>query len=97
MTWDGIVMVVWDIICGGEGEGSCTHVIILVLQCRVQILRLSLEGVAAGLSPDINVQSHSLPSSVTDTLEAMVGGGLDDLTLEDIDPANLTEEQPEVL
>ena len=46
----------------------------------------------------MNIQSHSLPSSVTDTLEAMVGGGLDDLTLEDIDPtnANLTEDQSEV-
>ena len=62
------------------------------------MLRHSLEGGAAGVSPDTNIQSHSLPSSVTDTLEAMVGGGLDDLTLEDIDPtnANLTEEQSEV-
>ena len=49
------------------------------------------------MSPDTNIQSHSLPSSVTDTLEAMVGGGLDDLTLEDIDSANLTEEQSEVV
>lgn len=49
------------------------------------------------MSPDFTIQSHSLPSSVTDTLEAMVGGGLDDLTLEDIDPTNLaTEEQSEV-
>lgn len=48
------------------------------------------------MSPDPNMQAHSLPSSVTDTLEAMVGGGLDDLTLEDIDPTNLTEEQSEV-
>ena len=45
------------------------------------------------MSPDASFQSHSLPSSVTDTLEAMVGGGLDDLTLEDIDSTNLTEEQ----
>lgn len=61
-----------------------------------QILRLTLEGASAGMSPDTNIQSHSLPSSVTDTLEAMVGGGLDDLTLEDIDSTNLTEEQSEV-
>ena len=44
------------------------------------------------MSPDA-LQSHSLPSSVSDALEAMVGGGLDDLTLEDIDPSNLAEEQ----
>lgn len=45
------------------------------------------------MSPESAFQSHSLPSSVTDTLEAVVGGGLDDLTLEDIDPTNLAEEQ----
>ena len=44
------------------------------------------------MSPEA-LQSHSLPSSVSDALEAMVGGGLDDLTLEDIDPSNLAEEQ----
>ena len=45
------------------------------------------------MSPDA-AQSHSLPSSVSDALEAMVGGGLDDLTLEDIDPSStLAEEQ----
>ena len=45
------------------------------------------------MSPEA-LQSHSLPSSVSDALEAMVGGGLDDLTLEDIDPtSSLAEEQ----
>ena len=44
------------------------------------------------MSPDA-LQSHSLPSSVSDALEAMVGGGLDDLTLEDIDPSALAEDQ----
>ena len=47
------------------------------------------------MSPEATFQSHSLPSSVTDTLEAMVGGGLDDLTLEDIQvDSNLPEDQP---
>ena len=41
------------------------------------------------MSPEALQQSHSLPSSVSDALEAMVGGGLDDLTLEDIDPTTL--------
>lgn len=48
------------------------------------------------MSPEATLQPHSLPSSVSDALEAMVGGGLDDLTLEDIDPSNLTDEPPEV-
>ena len=49
------------------------------------------------MSPDTALpQAHSLPSSVSDTLEAMVGGGLDDLTLEDIDSAGLTDEPSEV-
>ncbi len=49
----------------------------------------------SGMSPETTFQSHSLPSSVTDTLEAMVGGGLDDLTLEDIQvDTNLTDDQP---
>lgn len=49
------------------------------------------------MSPDTALpQAHSLPSSVSDTLEAMVGGGLDDLTLEDIDSAGLTEDSSEV-
>ncbi len=49
------------------------------------------------MSPDTNLpQAHSLPSSVSDTLEAMVGGGLDDLTLEDIDSAGLTDESSDV-
>ncbi len=59
-------------------------------------LRLSLSS-SAGMSPDTNLpQAHSLPSSVSDTLEAMVGGGLDDLTLEDIDSAGLTDESSDV-
>ena len=45
------------------------------------------------MSPEALQQSHSLPSSVSDALEAMVGGGLDDLTLEDIDPTTLAEDQ----
>ena len=48
------------------------------------------------MSPDATLQPHSLPSSVSDALEAMVGGGLDDLTLEDIDPSNLTDDPSEV-
>ena len=76
--------------------GSIRDNFIQVSSIFFQILCLSLEGTTAGMSPDPNIQSHSLPSSVTDTLEAMVGGGLDDLTLEDIDPTNLTEEQAEV-
>ncbi len=48
------------------------------------------------MSPDAALQPHSLPSSVSDALEAMVGGGLDDLTLEDIETGNLTEEPAEV-
>ncbi len=49
------------------------------------------------MSPDTAYpQAHSLPSSVSDTLEAMVGGGLDDLTLEDIDSGGLTDESAEV-
>ncbi len=49
------------------------------------------------MSPDTNFpQAHSLPSSVSDTLEAMVGGGLDDLTLEDIDSAGLTDDPSDV-
>ncbi len=59
-------------------------------------MRLSLSS-SAGMSPDTNFpQAHSLPSSVSDTLEAMVGGGLDDLTLEDIDSAGLTDDPSDV-
>jgi len=47
------------------------------------------------MSPD-PAMAHSLPSSVSDTLEAMVGGGLDDLTLEDIDTASFTDEPSDV-
>ena len=39
----------------------------------------------------------SLPSCVTDTLEAMVGPNLDDLTLDDIDSSGLEAITPEVL
>lgn len=65
---------------------------------KQNLLRLSY-GSGAGMSPEATLQqSHSLPSSVSDALEAMVGGGLDDLTLEDIDTtsSNLTEEPSEV-
>lgn len=63
------------------------------------LLRLSLGSAAgSGLSPEAaSFQSHSLPSSVSDALEAMVGGGLDDLTLEDIDSTNFTDEPHEVV
>ena len=60
--------------------------------CIQNLLRLSLGSGGPGMSPEA-LQSHSLPSSVSDALEAMVGGGLDDLTLEDIDPSSLAEEQ----
>lgn len=56
------------------------------------LLRLSLGSGGPGMSPEA-LQSHSLPSSVSDALEAMVGGGLDDLTLEDIEPSTIAEEQ----
>ena len=60
------------------------------------LLRKSLSS-TSGMSPDTALpQAHSLPSSVSDTLEAMVGGGLDDLTLEDIEPAGLADEPSEV-
>lgn len=39
------------------------------------------------MSPEGLLQGQSLPSSVSDALEAMVGGGLDDLTVGDLDPA----------
>ena len=45
------------------------------------MLRLSL-GPAG--SPHVIQQASSLPSSVSDTLEAMVGPSLEDLTLDDI-------------
>ena len=55
------------------------------------LLRLSF-GITGGESPEAPLQPHSLPSSVSDALEAMVGGGLDDLTLEDIDSTGLSDE-----
>ena len=62
------------------------------------LLKLSLGSSSSGMSPDAVIQPHSLPSSVSDALEAMVGGGLDDLTLEDIDSSstNLTDDPSEV-
>ena len=40
-------------------------------------------------------QASSLPSSVSDTLEAMVGPSLDDLTLDDITTTLDTADTPE--
>lgn len=68
------------------------HVHIHTIHQSQSLLRLSLGSGGPGMSPDA-LQSHSLPSSVSDALEAMVGGGLDDLTLEDIDPTTLAEDQ----
>ena len=48
----------------------------------------------AGVSPEaVPPQSHSLPSSVSDALEAM---GMEDLHLEDLDPAVLRDDPQEV-
>lgn len=58
---------------------------------KQNLLRLSF-GITGGESPEAPLQPHSLPSSVSDALEAMVGGGLDDLTLEDIDSTGLSDE-----
>ena len=71
---------------------TCTYVHVHTIHQPQSLLRLSLSSGGPGMSPDA-LQSHSLPSSVSDALEAMVGGGLDDLTLEDIDPSALTEDQ----
>ena len=61
------------------------------------LLRLSFGSTGPGQSPDAAFQPHSLPSSVSDALEAMVGGGLDDLTMEDIETSDITEEHSEVI
>ena len=53
------------------------------------LLRLSFGGTAPGVSPEATFQAHSLPSSVSDALEAM---GLDDLTMEEIDSTNNSED-----
>ena len=79
-------------------RGARTHTHTHTHTHTQNLLRLSY-GSGAGMSPEATLQqSHSLPSSVSDALEAMVGGGLDDLTLEDIDTtsSNLTEEPSEV-
>ena len=55
------------------------------------LLRLSFGS--AGLSPDAQLQSHSLPSSVSDALEAM---GMEDLNLEELESGGLREEPQEV-
>lgn len=58
------------------------------------LLRLSLGAVGAGVSPEaVPPQSHSLPSSVSDALEAM---GMEDLHLEDLDPTVLRDDPQEV-
>ena len=58
------------------------------------LLRLSLGAVGAGVSPEaVPPQSHSLPSSVSDALEAM---GMEDLNLEDLDSGPLREDPQEV-
>ena len=54
------------------------------------LLRLSFGG--PGVSPDAG-QAHSLPSSVSDALEAM---GMEDLNLEDLDPGGLKDDPQEV-
>ena len=48
----------------------------------------------AGVSPEaIPPQSHSLPSSVSDALEAM---GMEDLNLEDLEAGGLRDDPQEV-
>ena len=52
------------------------------------LLRLSFGS--SGASPEAAYQSHSLPSSVSDALEAM---GLDDLNLEELDSSTLPPDE----
>lgn len=60
---------------------------------KQNLLRLSLGAVGAGVSPEVGqLQSHSLPSSVSDALEAM---GLEDF--EELDPGGLRDEPQEML
>lgn len=68
---------------------TCTHTYPTYTYTHIQnLLKLSLGSSSSGMSPEAVIQPHSLPSSVSDALEAMVGGGLDDLTLEDIESSN---------
>lgn len=87
-------------MCKLYTDESSLHTPVIMHTCTrthsQNLLRLSFSSVSAGMSPDATLQPHSLPSSVSDALEAMVGGGLDDLTLEDIDPSNLTDDPSEV-
>ena len=53
------------------------------------LLRLSFGSIgaaaAAGFSPEAGYQAGSLPSSVSDALEAVVGPALDDLSLDELE------------
>lgn len=40
----------------------------------------------AGFSPDGQFQPSSLPSSISDPLEGVIGQSLEDLSLEELDP-----------
>ena len=69
----------------------CNRLLYLPFQ---NLLRLSLGAAGAGVSPDAGqLQSHSLPSSVSDALEAM---GMEDLNLEELDPGGLRDDPQEV-
>jgi hypothetical protein len=60
---------------------------------KQNLLRLSLGAVGAGFSPEaVPPMSHSLPSSVSDALEAM---GMEDLNLEDLDSGPLRDDPQE--
>ena len=70
------------------------------LVCFLQnLLRLSFGSMgaaaAAGFSPDAGFQASSLPSSVSDALEAVVGPSLDDLSLDEIEAIGSSEHQGE--
>ena len=54
-------------------------------QQQQQLLRAPFGGGAA--SPEGFLQNQSFPSPVSDALDAMAGGGLDDLTVGDLDSA----------
>ena len=62
----------------------CVCVCVCVVTTQHQLLRGPFGG---AMSPEGLLQGHSLPSSVSDALEAMVGGPLDDLTVGDLDSA----------
>ena len=53
---------------------------------------------AAGFSPEAGYQVGSLPSSVSDALEAVVGSTMDDLSLDELESVPGSEHQfdPEV-